>query len=155
MRMVKTVEKLCKHDPGLIERSGEKRVYLFQFFQRTFALGIVGLVGNQKEEVACRLQPGKRFESVGREHEIFRTSGRFVLPGCGIENIAVQYAITVQKYSAPSTYLVDSHFISFFLRPGWETIRCQTTAWNSSACAVTVSGVMVGITTQASATWAV
>ena len=48
-----------------------------------------------------------------------------------------------------------SHFIGAACRRGSETNRCQTTAWNASLCAVTVSGLIVGTITQASATFAV
>src|SRR5262249_16649817 len=50
---------------------------------------------------------------------------------------------------------IDSHFISARRRAGWETSRCQTTAWNASAWGVTVSWLTVGPTPPASAPLAV
>ena len=47
---------------------------------------------------------------------------------------------------------VDSHFVAVRLIDGCETIRCQRTAWNASACGVTVAGLTTGTTTHASAT---
>ena len=48
-----------------------------------------------------------------------------------------------------------SHFVWFTLRSGWETKRCQTTAWKASLCGVMLFGFTVGMITQASATRAV
>src|SRR5262245_29703901 len=50
---------------------------------------------------------------------------------------------------------IDSHFIGRARSAGCVTIRCQMTAWNASACGVTVSGLTVGTITQTSATRAV
>ena len=49
----------------------------------------------------------------------------------------------------------DSHFVCPAFSAGCDTSRCQTTAWNASACGVTLSGFTVGTITQASAIWAV
>jgi len=49
----------------------------------------------------------------------------------------------------------DSHFISAALSFGWDTSKCQRTAWNDSVCAVTVAGLTTGTSTQASETRAV
>src|SRR5207302_10749801 len=47
---------------------------------------------------------------------------------------------------------VDSHLVCAAFTAGCDTSRCQTTAWNASACAVMVSGLTVGTITHASAT---
>ena len=49
----------------------------------------------------------------------------------------------------------DSHFIGAAWSDGCETRRCQIIGWNDSVWGVTVAGLTVGTTTQASATLAV
>src|SRR6267143_2678045 len=61
----------------------------------------------------------------------------------------------VQATDCSVAEAMDSHFISAALSLGWETSRCQIRAWNDSVCGVMVSGLITGIRTQASDTWAV
>jgi hypothetical protein len=60
----------------------------------------------------------------------------------------------VQATGCSVVEATDSHFISAAFSLGWETSRCQITAWNDSVCAVMVSGLITGIRMQASDTWA-
>ena len=61
----------------------------------------------------------------------------------------------VQATDGSVAEATDSHFISAALSLGWETSRCQIRAWNDSVCGVMVSGLITGIRTQTSDTWAV
>jgi hypothetical protein len=65
----------------------------------------------------------------------------------------VHDAVAIEKDGAPQRTV--SHFVSAVLSAGWDTIRCQTTAWKASACGVVLAALTVGMTTHASATRAV
>lgn len=58
--------------------------------------------------------------------------------------------------SETASYLATtlSHLVWFILRSGWETKRCQMTAWKASLCGVMLAGLTVGTMTQAWATLA-
>jgi hypothetical protein len=47
-----------------------------------------------------------------------------------------------------------SHLVWFSFKSGWETKRCQMTAWKASLCGVMLAGLTVGTMTQAWATLA-
>src|SRR3989442_2622688 len=49
----------------------------------------------------------------------------------------------------------DSHFVAFSASRGWDTSKCQMTAWNASVCGVTSAASTVGITATASPRFAV
>ncbi len=111
----------------------------------------VGLVGNENEGIACipQLQQSGNHTL---DQAKFRCGERRLHAACArVQDRRVQNAVAVEKNGGP-VHRADSHFISLARRRGWETRRCQTTAWNSSVWGVTVSGERVGMIRQASAT---
>lgn len=111
----------------------------------------VRLVRNENEGIACILQL-----SQGRNHTVdqMKVGGvkrRLEPAGCGIRDHCVEDAVAIEE-NRRAAHCADSHFISLARIRGWETMRCQTTAWNSSVWGVTVSGERVGMIRQASAT---
>ena len=70
--------------------------------------------------------------------------------GCAVAHDGiVQHAVAIEKDGRPrpavmSYFPTDSHFVSCALSAGCETSRCQTTAWNASACGVVWTGLTVG-----------
>lgn len=112
---------------------------------------IIRLVRCEDEQIARFLQPAQ-----GRHHSMeelkVRGGERGFHAPCGwVQDHRVQNAVAVEE-NGGAVHRADSHFISFARRRGWETMRCQTTAWNSSVWGVTVSGESVGMIRHASAT---
>src|ERR1700722_16056544 len=67
---------------------------------------------------------------------------------------AIDDAVAIQEDGRARHLPTDSHFVCFDPRSGWETKRCQITAWKASECGVPVSAFTTGTMTDASATCA-
>ena len=75
--------------------------------------------------------------------------------GNGSRRMKIGLSIFRLPLSTFQIHRTDSHFMGDTCKAGWETSRCQTRAWKDSVWGVTVSWLTGGMTTQASATWAV
>jgi len=113
--------------------------------------GEVRLVGNENEGIPCILQLQQSGNHTLDQAKFRRGERGLHAPCAWVQDRRVQNPVAVEENRGP-VHLADSHFISLARRRGWETRRCQTTAWNSSVWGVTVSGERVGMIRQASAT---
>ena len=116
----------------------------------------VGLIRNDEEqEVEC-FEPRQCRRRFGDDRQILERARWVWLSVAHDRSIENAVAVEENGAHAISAYLVtDSHFVCARFSAGWLTIKCQTTAWNASACGVTFSALTVGMRTTASATLAV
>src|SRR5271170_6533028 len=118
-----------------------------------FPLCVIWLVRDDKQKITRIHQQLQSRNYVRQQVELLRNEGRFISGSFRTPDITVQHPVTVKKDGAVHTEIaVDSHFISFSLSLGWETMRCHTTACNASAMGVIISSRLVGTITQRSAT---
>src|ERR1019366_4505046 len=129
----------------------------------------IGLIGGDDQGVSGVVQLTARGRHAGEEAEFVHVRGCKRIPVA--DDREVERAIPVHEnggtaargtgggwrnrgiHGLPVETL--SHLVWFTLRSGWETKRCQMTAWNASLCGVMLPGLTVGTMTQASATFAV
>ena len=101
----------------------------------------VGLVGRDDEQKAGLLERAAAGGDPFVQPELLDRARRERLPIP--DDLDVQRSVPVQEDCGPQRHppqglaATDSHFVWFTLRSGWETKRCQTTAWKASACGVT------------------
>src|SRR5580698_367861 len=100
--------------------------------QARLALGIVRLIRYQEEQKTRCLQSAHGVERSGYKFELLRREQRLVFARRRIQHIAIDYAIAIEKDRSVPMRLVCSHFISFRLRRGCDTTRCQIIAWKDS-----------------------
>src|SRR6185437_4342327 len=83
-----------------------------------FSLRVIGLVGHYKQRKARLVQLPQATQGAGSQREIRGGQRRFVLAACRIEDVAIDYAIAVEKDRSAPSWATCSHFISFRLSPG-------------------------------------
>src|SRR5208283_5888281 len=93
-----------------------------------FSLGVVWLIRDQEQKETCRGQGTHSLENAIRQLELVHRQRRLVFSGRRVQDIAINYTIAIEKDRSAPTRLVCSHFISFLLSRGCDTIRCQITA---------------------------
>ena len=103
------------------------------------AAGHVRLVGDHQQQEAAVLEAGQRRRRTGDNFQLGGGRGRI---GLAIAHDgAVQDTVAIEKDRARQAQAVtDSHLVSACFSAGCDTSRCQTTAWNASACGVVWPG---------------
>ena len=86
----------------------------------------IGLVGDDDQREAGRLETGERFGDPREHFEIGRRGWR--MRDSVTKGSPVQHAVAVEKHGGAERQLVDSHFVAAVLSRGCEISRCQTTA---------------------------
>lgn len=111
----------------------------------------IRLISDNHEKKASRFQPGARLGRVRVKLEFIDVPRR--KRTAVADHWPIEHAVPIQE-DRP-IYFVLSHFVCAVFSAGWETNKCQTTAWNASVCGVVFMGLTVGTITQTSATLAV
>jgi hypothetical protein len=98
--------------------------------ERLRPTGHVGLVGDADEQEAEIVEHSQGLLHPGQDLDGLEGRGRVrhAVP----DERPGQDTVPVQEHGA-AAHRTDSHFIGFACNAGWDTTRCQTTAWNASA----------------------
>ena len=126
--MVETVVKAAEFDSGSGQSRDELLVDCRKLLQGGLPFRKIGLIRNQEQEKACRAQCAHCVEDTRDEYKIGGGEGGFEYARGRIEDVAIDYAIAIEKDRSLPTMPICSHFISFLLSRGCDTIRCQMTA---------------------------
>lgn len=118
VRVVEAVVSLTKVNSGSTERLFQPAVNRSQVLQRALTFGVVWLVRHHKQQVSLTFQLLHCRQYAWDEVKLFGGLRRFHRPGLWIQDVVVEHTIPIQKYRGTVTYLIDSHFISFFFRFG-------------------------------------
>src|SRR5688572_20936432 len=96
---------------------------------RLYPAGDIRLVRHHDQREACRTKPRERLRHARQQLDLIDARRRegLVVP----YQRAIDDAVAIEKHRGP--HRVDSHFVAATLRSGWDTSRCQITAWNASA----------------------
>lgn len=150
-RMRVSVVKCLERNASGLQLSQQPSMDCRYLRHGAFSKRCIWLVRNKKQAISARREPRQRRKHAIAQMKVLRPNRRFPGAGTRVVPVVIDDPIAVEKDRA-TRQRTASHFISFCLRSGWLTIRCQITAWNASVCGVTVSALIVGITTTASAT---
>lgn len=127
-------------------------VHRFDRFAALRAAPYVRLIRDHNQKKSGILQLLAAFGYAGIKLKFAEVRGRKGEPVA--DHRAIDDAVAIEKDGGPA-YFVLSHFVCAVFSAGCETSKCQTTAWNASACGVVFIGLTVGMMMQTSATCAV